>query len=208
MNEEWREFGPENCYRVSNFGNIESRLTSGCVKNAMRRDWARLTPHRGRTDNHGGYYWSVSSKAICGKNKQKRVHRIVAEMFIENRENLKEVNHIDGNRDNNNALNLEWCSRQHNASNASKRGAFKNIGCFSGKFTPETPLAVLTMNMAGFSNTKIANMYECNQSNISNMLACKKQNSFFPTGIMADLRKRHSFKKDQIHSLMEPMNGQ
>lgn len=41
-------------------------------------------------------------------------HRLVAELFIENPNHYTEVNHKDGDKENNNATNLEWCDRQMN----------------------------------------------------------------------------------------------
>ena len=49
-----------------------------------------------------------------GKRKQKLVHRLVAEAFIPNPQNLPEVNHKDENPANCNADNLEWCDRIYN----------------------------------------------------------------------------------------------
>lgn len=49
-----------------------------------------------------------------GKAKQMLVHRIVAKAFIENKNNLEEINHKDGNKENNSVNNLEWCTRKQN----------------------------------------------------------------------------------------------
>ena len=67
----------------------------------------KLTP---TTNNKNGYVY-----VNIGKYGQKRLHRIVAETFIENVNNLPEVNHIDKDKTNNHINNLEWCDRQKNA---------------------------------------------------------------------------------------------
>lgn len=46
------------------------------------------------------------------------IHQLVAENFIKNPNNYKEVNHIDGNKDNNYYKNLEWCTRNYNQNHA------------------------------------------------------------------------------------------
>lgn len=62
--------------------------------------------------NGAGYYSSV----LNGKNC--RIHRLVAENFIPNKFNLPCVNHIDGNKLNNDVSNLEWCTQSHNVKHA------------------------------------------------------------------------------------------
>lgn len=50
------------------------------------------------------------------------VHRIIAQALIPNPENLKEVNHLDGNKTNNSVENLEWCGRAYNMVHAYASG--------------------------------------------------------------------------------------
>lgn len=45
------------------------------------------------------------------------IHRMVAELFVDNPNNYKEIDHIDGNKHNNNKDNLRWCTRQMNMLN-------------------------------------------------------------------------------------------
>lgn len=53
------------------------------------------------------------------------IHRAVAMAFLDNPDNLPEVNHNDGNPSNNNILNLEWCTSSHNKLHAYRIGLKK-----------------------------------------------------------------------------------
>lgn len=79
----------------------------------------------------------VAIKLCVGKvRKHKLIHRMVAEMFVPNPENKSEVNHIDGNKLNNNASNLEWVTSSENKRHAYGTGLRKPtpaIGVKTGK---------------------------------------------------------------------------
>lgn len=57
------------------------------------------------------------------------VHRLVAINFLENLNNYPQVNHIDGNKYNNNTNNLEWCTRDYNMQHAFNTGLCKKRYC-------------------------------------------------------------------------------
>lgn len=77
--------------------------------------------------------WSINrdgyAKVTLHKNKYKKmfsVHRLVAQTFIPNVNNLPQINHKDGNKLNNNVNNLEWCTAKHNMNEAVRIGLFEN----------------------------------------------------------------------------------
>lgn len=104
--EEWKDIkNYEGLYQVSNLGNVRSLdrfIINKIVKGKILKKC--LTKF--------GYYRVVLSK----NNVQitRTVHRLVAEAFIENTNNLPCVNHKDEDKTNNCVDNLEWCSYKYN----------------------------------------------------------------------------------------------
>lgn len=100
MEEIWKDKKDyEGLYQTSNLGRVKS------FKFGKERI---LKPG---TDKNG--YLLVN---LCknGKVKTFKVHRLVAEAFLPNPDNLPEVNHKDENKQNNVVSNLEWCDRKYN----------------------------------------------------------------------------------------------
>lgn len=101
--EEWRDIkGYEGKYQISNYGNVRSL-------NYHRSGECKLmSPVLKKT----GYY--QINLHLNGKYKSKMIHKLVADAFLENPDNLPVVNHIDGDKTNNHVSNLEWCTVSYN----------------------------------------------------------------------------------------------
>lgn len=71
------------------------------------------------TDPNGYSYVGLSKE---GKVKYFKVHQLVAKAFIPNEGKYNEVNHKDGNKNNNDVSNLEWCTHRYNMQHAVRTG--------------------------------------------------------------------------------------
>lgn len=78
------------------------------------------------------------------RGKTVRLHRAVAAAFVPNPDNLPEVNHIDGNKLNNHASNLEWTTRKGNMRHAYATGLAKN------GFGDESSRSILTSEQVAY----------------------------------------------------------
>lgn len=106
LNKETEIFIPipklENLYSVSNYGNVFSIRSNKLLSPFITKR---------------GYALIIVS--INGKPQKLSIHRLVAETFIPQNDLHKViVNHIDGNKLNNNATNLEWCTHKENVQHA------------------------------------------------------------------------------------------
>ncbi len=115
----WKDIkGYEGLYQVSTLGRVRSfdRYVKNRMSNKNIKRGKVLTP----CTNRNGY--KQLNLIINTKKKPKTIHRLVAETFISNPENKPCVNHIDGNKKNNNVKNLEWVTYSENTIHALKKG--------------------------------------------------------------------------------------
>lgn len=116
MKEQWKPIdGTDGRYDVSNTGRVRNN------NNYRNTNTAKVISQRltqsGRV---------LVTLYIEGKRKDFQAHRLVAKAFIPNDENLPQVNHIDGNPQNNSVENLEWCDAFHNMRHAYRTGLMEN----------------------------------------------------------------------------------
>jgi hypothetical protein len=139
----WKELSFTNDkYSVSNFGRVRNNENDYIFK---------------CQDNGRGY---LKAQFVCLGKKNKYVHRLVAEHFIDNPNNYKEVNHIDGVKYNNHYTNLEWCNRSQNLIHAS-RNDLKN------PIVPEkNRLEIISRFNTGDSATVLSKEYNTCKTNI------------------------------------------
>lgn len=136
MEEKWQDI--ETNYRVSNTGKIYSMLSHKYLKFGVLNT---------------NYFYVYINK------KTKLIHRLVAEAFISNPNNLPEVNHINGDKQNNHVNNLEWCTHAENQKHASVNNLMA-VGEKHGRHKlTEIQVNEIRALRNKLSQRKIANLY-------------------------------------------------
>lgn len=108
----------EEGYLISNIGRIKSKervVDYGGNMKALRK--SKILGFR-----VGKYGYTYTVISLYRVRKTVKHHRLVAEHFIPNPENLPQVNHIDGSKFNNSVYNLEWCTSKQNMNHAYRTG--------------------------------------------------------------------------------------
>ena len=114
MKEIWKDIAEyEGVYQVSNLGGIRSLERTVSFGSQVRTIPASIRKLKRKS---GGYLFVQLSKN--SNQKCFHVHRLVAYAFCCGYADNAQVNHIDGNRENNKYTNLEWCSRSENQKHA------------------------------------------------------------------------------------------
>jgi len=163
MTEEWASVvGYEGIYEVSNLGNVK-RLD----RTVMLND-GTLRFYKGKSLSQS---LSAGYPRVSILTKSKKVHRLVAESFIENDNNLDQVNHIDGNKLNNHFTNLEWCDCMYNIKHSydnNLKDPTKGISHGMSKLSEKDVLEIRKLHKSSnLKNYEIADMFQTNTSNIT-----------------------------------------
>lgn len=156
MSEEWRQIeGSE--FVVSDNGNV-----IGLKPDSL------IVPYK----NKKGYLklniWQH------GRRKGVFVHRLVALAFIPNPDGLPQVNHKDGDKDNNHVSNLEWCDSGYNLQHAYDHGLRSDFNARNTKLSIMDVLTIRKKYKEGLSSQSLARFYGVHQTTVQRAISGKR----------------------------------
>jgi hypothetical protein len=129
MKEVWKDIvGYEGSYQISNKGRVKSLKRIIYRSDGVKQSYGGLL----KTQYKSKRGYMISSLCKNGKSQKSKIHRLIAIHFIPNPDNKPKINHIDGNKLNNNLDNLEWCTDMENSQHAWKTGLIDNKGSKNG----------------------------------------------------------------------------
>lgn len=146
--------GFEDYFQISNLGNVFSKRSNKLLK-------VHIPKGRGYTS------FATKIGGRQGTNQCFRIHRLVAEAFIENPLNKREVNHIDGNKHNNIVSNLEWVTPEENMAHAKSLGLCKTPEGTANHKSKLTREDVLFIRAATESSRTLALQFGVDHTQIS-----------------------------------------
>lgn len=183
----WKDIkGFESLYQVSNLGRIKS-LSKFINNNPKSKTIGFYSKEKNLkpTKSNSGYLYVVIYKK--SKKYTLFIHRLVAQAFIPNPDNLPQVDHLDGNKLNNNVDNLEWVTSKENINRAWKMGLYKPRSENKGKlnnYSKSIRKKVLQYDLQGnlinsYNSTREASrITNYNNGNINNCCNNKQKTAY------------------------------
>lgn len=170
MQEEiWKSvIGFDQYYEVSNLGNVRRHIQDTSCKNTFAGRPKKFTL------SDRGYYRVMLSNGVAGSNRYFPVHELVAEAFIGFRPTTDhEINHIDGNKINNNVINLEWITHSSNLKHAVDLGIktrHSGIAKICMKLTVKDILDIRNLYKQGKTQKELASLFNISKMTVRGIL--------------------------------------
>lgn len=162
--EVWKDiYGWEGFFQVSNLGRVKSLeryntvKRKGCIFKSIVKGGILIS-----SKDKVGYQIISLESASKGIKKTYKIHRLVADAFIENEQNNPFVNHINGIKTDNRVENLEWCTPKENSIHSHKNGLVntsKGENHYNSKLTEETVFQIKYGKFEGMSHPQIARLF-------------------------------------------------
>jgi DNA-binding CsgD family transcriptional regulator len=148
-------------------------------------------------------YSYVSVYLGNGKSKSCRVHRLVAETYIPNPENFKEIDHIDCDKTNNSVCNLEWVDSKENKRRAIENGLYDNIfggNHYNNKHDENTIIEICKKLESGATNSEIVSEFGISKDVVAHI---KCGNIWRHISSQYDIQKTNKPRKtlDEVHEV-------
>lgn len=150
--------------------------TEGGVRTVSRlvtypQGWSKTVKGKSiaRRVSDRGYY--TSTLQVAGKPVPQQIHRLVAETFIPNPDNLPFINHKDGNKLNNCVENLEWCTAEQNLQHAARTDLMRTGSRHrDAKLSESDALEIVRLDTLGVSKNIIASQFGVCYRTVYNVL--------------------------------------
>lgn len=170
MEEIWKLIENSKNYFISNLGNVKK-----CYQELTPKGYKRYYSVRDKIlkpDTSVRGYCVVKIVYNDNTTKRERIHRLVAKYFIDNPNNYNQVNHKDGNKNNNSYLNLEWCDSSYNLKHAKDNNLWTSnyeIGekNRNSKLTEDKVKQIPILLEQGYSSNEIAKLFNVSRAAIN-----------------------------------------
>lgn len=155
----WKDIkGYEGLYKISSKGRVKSlkrNTTKGGIMKNIKKTY---------------YVICLSKKGVA---KYHQIHRLIAKAFIPNPNKKPQVNHIDGNKFNNEISNLEWVTVSENIKHAYKNKLHiprKGDNAYNSKLKDKDIVDIFNLRKQGLLHREIAEIYNVSRQHIGDLL--------------------------------------
>lgn len=187
---------PNSTYAISDCGKIK-RISHRRLHNINKTWYTTKDTILKASNNNTKKYWRILIHYIDGTKTREAIHRLVAKAFVPNIDNKPDINHKDGDKDNNHYTNLEWVTNLENMNHRYTKlkyfGGTKGSECNFSKLKEEDVYNIANRIKSGEAYNSIILDYPICKSTLSELKSGRswRHLNLFP------YRKRKSEKYDK-----------